>query len=174
VNSRVINNSVAVRQAVQMRQRSGQVVRQNMMMMQRHQLSRLVQAVVATPATLEDYQELAEIVQEAQQQDLVLDQLGSRIQEGTPFAGLVRLLPENKDQAYNFVNVLLAAIAIIIAIVFGQRGAASDPPPAPTLTPTQVEEIIERVEEHIDQNRQLEPPPSTHPGCDQDSDKSAR
>ncbi len=173
MSSRIINNSVAVRQAVQMRQRSGQVVRQNMMM-QRHQLSRLVQAVVATPATLENYQELAEIVQEAQQQDLDRDQLGSRIQESTPFAGLVRLLPENKDQAYNFFNVLLTAIAIIIAIVFGQRPPAPDPTPAPTLTPTQVEEIIERVEEHIDQNRQLEPPPTTQPGCDRGSDKPAR
>jgi hypothetical protein len=160
--SRIIGNNMAVRQATQVRQRSGQVARQNASRLLRPspiQVAELVREVVATPATLEDYQQLAEIVQDAQEQDLEFGQLSSRIQENTPFAGLLRILPENKDQAYNFANALLAAIAIIIAIVFGQRASA----PTPTITPEQQEQIIERIVEHIEQNRPPEPPPTTQP-----------
>ena len=75
--SRIVNNSnmAALHQAMQVQQQHHQVIQQNMrmqrqQMMHRALLSQVAQQVAATPATLEEYQQLAEVVQEARDQHL--------------------------------------------------------------------------------------------------------
>jgi hypothetical protein len=60
-----INNSVAVHHAVQVRQRSGQVARQNMsrlLRVNRAQVAELVREVVEVSPTIEDLQRFIEII----------------------------------------------------------------------------------------------------------------
>jgi hypothetical protein len=85
--SRIIGNSVAVRQAHHVIQQSHQVAQQNMLrqqMMNRQLLLHAAQQVAATPATVEDLQELAEISRTAEPQGLDFAQVVSRIRERTP------------------------------------------------------------------------------------------
>lgn len=159
MNSRQVNNMVAVHHATRMVQQSHQVAQQNTLrqqMMNRQLLVQLVQQVVDTPATLQDYQELAEIVQQAQDQHLEPVQVASRIESG-PFNWLLQLLPGNKDQAYQFISMLVTIVAAVIGILLSQR----TPEPTHTITPEQVEEIIERVTERFEQESPPEPPPTT-------------
>jgi len=51
-------------------------------------ISHPVRAVVDTPATIEDYQKLAQIVQEAQEKNLPPEQVEAKIRETTPFASI--------------------------------------------------------------------------------------
>jgi hypothetical protein len=145
-----------------MHQQSGHTARQNMMrqqMMQRQLLLQVAQQVAATPATLEEYQELADVVQEVRDQRLEPLQVAARIEDG-PFNWLIQLLPDNKDQAYQFISMLVTIVAAVIAILTSQR----TPEPKQAITPEQVEHIIEKVIEHQDQ--QPEPPTATAPECD--------
>jgi hypothetical protein len=161
LTSRHISN-VAVNQAIRMHQQSGHTARQNMMrqqMMQRQLLLQVAQQVAATPATLEEYQELADVVQEVRDQRLEPLQVAARIEDG-PFNWLIQLLPDNKDQAYQFISMLVTIVAAVIAILTSQR----TPEPKQAITPEQVEHIIEKVIEHQDQ--QPEPPTATAPECD--------
>jgi hypothetical protein len=164
--SRIVNNSnmAALHQAMQVQQQHHQVIQQNMrmqrqQMMHRALLSQVAQQVAATPATLEEYQQLAEVVQEARDQHLEPLQVAARIEDG-PFNWLIQLLPDNKDQAYQFISMLVTIVAAVIAILTSQR----TPEPKQAITPEQVEHIIEKVIEH--QDRQHEPPTTTAPECD--------
>jgi mitochondrial fission protein ELM1 len=121
-------------------------------------LTQVAQQIAATPATLEEYQQFAEVVQEAQEQHLEPGQVVARIEDG-PFNWLIQLLPDNKDQAYQFVSMLVTIVAAVIAILTSQR----TPEPKQAITPDQVEHIIERVIEHQDQ--QPDPPTTTAPEC---------
>lgn len=116
---------------------------------------RLLRAVVDTPATIEDYQKLSEIVHGAQENNLAPEQIAAQI-DGTPFAWLIHMLPENKDQAYSFVQALSSILAVIIALV-----ALNQKPEAPIiLTPTQEKHIIEQLN---DQKRPATPAPTDIP-----------
>jgi hypothetical protein len=157
-------NRVAVHHAAQMHQRNSQIARQNSMLQQmnRNRLLHLAQQVAETPATLEEYQQLAEVAQEVQGEQLEPAQLASRI-EGGPFNWLITLLPDNKDQAYQFVSMLVTILAAVIAILTSQR----TPQPTQTITPEQVEHIIERVAEQIEHDQHPEPPTTTTaPECE--------
>lgn len=73
--------------------RSRHVTQQNLMQqMRRGQFLPVVQAVVDTPATITDYQNLAEIVQQALEQNLEPDRIEAQMRETTPF-GLTQYLP---------------------------------------------------------------------------------
>ena len=164
--SRIVNNSnmAAVHQAMQVQRQHHQVIQQNMriqrqQMMHRALLSQVAQQVATTPATLEEYQQLAEVVQEARDQHLEPLQVAARIEDG-PFNWLIQLLPDNKDQAYQFISMLVTIVAAVITILTSQR----TPEPKQAITPEQVEHIIEKVIEHQDQ--QPEPPTTTAPQCE--------
>lgn len=159
MNSRQVGNRVAVRHAARMVRQSGDIARQNMMrqqMMNRQRLSQLVQQVVDTPATWEDLQRLAEISQDAQQQDLEPDQVEAKIRESTPFDGLPRLLPKDRTELYAFLALLVAIIQVVVAL-------NQSAPETKVVSPEQVEEIIERVIDHIDHDSVPDPPPTTLP-----------
>jgi hypothetical protein len=132
--SRSFGNSVAVNQAIRMHHQSGQAARQNMMrqqMMQRQQLLLQVAQQVA-PATVEDLQELAEISRTAEPQGLDFTQVVARIQESTPFAVLVDLLPRDRAELY----ALLAVLVAVLDLILNQR-----PTKVEVVTPDQVEQI---------------------------------
>lgn len=154
--SRIYGNSVAVHQAHHMIQQSHQVAQQNMMrmqMMNRQLLLRAAQQVAATPATVEDIQELAEISRTAEPQGLDFAQVVARIRESTPFAGLIQLLPKDRAELY----ALLAVLVAVLELILNQRA-----PKVEVVSPDQVEQIIERVIEHTEQP---EPPSTTEPDC---------
>ena len=156
---RIYGNSVAVNQAIRMHQQSGHVARQNMMrqqMMQRQLLLQVAQQVAATPSTVEDIRELAEISRTAEQQGLDFAQVVARIQESTPFAVLVDLLPRDRAELY----ALLAVLVAVLQLILNQQ-----PTKVEVVSPDQVERIIERVIEHQQQSQQPEPPPTTKPDC---------
>ncbi len=154
--SRIYGNSVAVHHATRMHHQSGQIARQNMMrmqMMNRQLLLRAAQQVAATPATVEDIQELVEISRTAEPQGLDFAQVVARIRESTPFAGLIQLLPKDRAELY----ALLAVLVAVLDLILSQRAAKVE-----VVSPDQVEQIIERVIEHTEQT---EPPPTTEPDC---------
>ena len=158
--SRIVGNSVAVNQAIRMQHQSGQTARQNMMrqqmMRQQHLLLQVAQQVAATPATVEDIRELAEISRTAEQQGLDFAQVVARIQESTPFAVLVDLLPRDRAELYALLAVLVAGLQLILS---------QQPTKVEVVSPDQVERIIERVIEHQEQSEQPEPPPTAKPDC---------
>jgi hypothetical protein len=159
--SRIVNNSnmAAVHQTLQVHHVHQQQVIQQNMRMQRQLILQVAQQVTATPVTVEDIRELAEISRTAESQGLDFAQVMARIQESTPFATLIELLPRDRAELYALLAVLLA----VLELVLSQRPQ----PEVKVVSPEQVEQIIGRVIEHQDQ--QPEPPPSTAaPDCDQD------
>jgi hypothetical protein len=160
LNPRQVNNMVAVHHATRMvQQQSHQVAQQNMLrqqMMNRQLLLQVVQQVVETPASLQELQGLAETFQQVQEQGLEPAQVALEI-ERSPFNWLLQLLPENKDQAYQFISMVVTIVTAVITILLTQR----TPEPTQTITPEQVEQIIERVIERVEQEPPPGPPPST-------------
>lgn len=161
--SRIIQNNVAVQRAAQaIRQNHYHVIQQNNMrvrMMQQQHLARFVQGVIATPATTADLNRLAEIAENAQQQNLEPDQVEATIRESTPFAALIQLLPKDRSELYMFLTLLVAVLTLIVTM--------RAPEPTQVLTPQQVKEIIEQVIEHQEQHAPAPPPTTTSPShCD--------
>ena len=153
--SRIYGNSVAVHQAIRMHQQSHQIAQQNMLrqQMNRHLLLQAAQQVAATPATVEDIQELVDISRTAELQGLDFAQVVARIRESTPFTSLVQLLPKDRAELY----ALLAVLVAVLDLILSQRAAKVE-----VVSPDQVEQIIERVIEHTEQS---ELPPPTEPDC---------
>jgi hypothetical protein len=82
-----------------MHQQSHQIAQQNMLrqhMMNRHLLLQAAQQVAATPATVEDIQELVDISRTAEPQGLDFAQVVTRIRESTPFTSLIQLLLKDR------------------------------------------------------------------------------
>jgi hypothetical protein len=138
--SRIVNNSnmAAVHQTIQVHSVHQQQVVQNVRI-QRQLLLQVAQQVAATPATVEDIQELAEISRTAEQQGLDFAQVVARIQDSTPFAVLVDLLPRDRTELY----ALLAVLVAVLQLILNQQ-----PTKVEVVSPDQVERIIERVIEH--------------------------
>jgi hypothetical protein len=138
-----------------MHQQSHQIARQNMLrqMMNRQLLLQAAQQVAATPATVEEIQELVDISRTAEPQGLDFAQVVTRIRESTPFTGLIQLLPKDRAELY----ALLAVLVAVLDLILSQRAAKVE-----VVSPDQVEQIIERVIEHTEQS---EPPPTTEPDC---------
>jgi hypothetical protein len=121
-------------------------------------VTRIIQRVVDTSATPEDYQKLLRIVKNAQQQNAEPEQVESRIRESTPFGGLVQLLPKDRAELYAFLAVLVAIVQLVVSL---------RAPETKTITPEQVEQIIERVVDEIEKqpaaSEPSPPPPSPAP-----------
>jgi hypothetical protein len=144
--SRIVQNQIAVHQAVRVIRQSGDAARRAFVVqaMQRQHVSRLVQVVATTPAT-EDLNQLAEIAEDAQRLGLDAEHVEQRIRESTPFAGLIQLLPKDREarmELYAVLAVLLMALQLIVAMRAAQ--------PTQVVTPEQVEHIIERVVDHME------------------------
>jgi hypothetical protein len=158
VNRHQQTNMVVHHTARKVRQQSSQIARQNMMRLQamnRSHVARLVHEVVNTPATLEDFERLAGIVQDAQLQELGPDQVGSSIRESTPFAALAQFLLRNRVELAAYLTLLVEVIHLVVAL--------RAPEPTQTITSEQVEQNFERVVEHVDQESRPEPAPTTIP-----------
>jgi hypothetical protein len=150
------------------RQQSHLVAQQNMrrMMMSRRSIVNLVHEIVSTPATVDHLESLAVVLKGVQLESLESfepERFAAEIRE-TPFAWLVHILPENKDQAYSFIQIALSILAIIIALASNQN------PQTPiSLTPDQEKQIIEQIEEHI---REQVPPAKSMPTDSPDHEES--
>jgi hypothetical protein len=120
---------------------------------QQWNLNRAIQQTLAAGMTQPDLQRLTEISQDAQERDVELDQVEARIRDLTPFTGLIRFLPSNKNEAYAFLMLVVATLALIVAM--------RPPDPVRAVTPEQVQEIIEQVIDHVDEESAPEPPPTT-------------
>ncbi len=145
--SRIVQSNVAVHHAPRVIRQSGDATRRAFVMqaMQRQHVSRLVQVVAATAATVEDLNQLAEIAEDAQRQGLDAEQVEQKIRESTTFAGLTQLLPKDREarmELYAVLAVLLMALQLIVAM----RTTL----PTQVVTPEQVEQIIERVVDHME------------------------
>ncbi len=156
--SRIGQNQIAAHQAVRVIRQSGDAARRAFVMqaMQRQHVSRLVQVVAATPATVEDLNQLAKIAEDAQRQGLDAEQVEQKIRERTPFAGLIQLMPKDREarmELYAVLAVLLMALQLIVAVRAAQ--------PTQVVTPEQVEHIIERVIDRTEREAPPEAPPTT-------------
>jgi hypothetical protein len=96
---------------------------------------KLVHAVVDTPATIEDYRKLAEIVQEAQENKLGPQQIQAKIRETTPFAGITQYLKDNH----------LAILSLVLTIVF--YVLSHQQPTEVELVKPSIEDIIRHLDE---------------------------
>jgi hypothetical protein len=72
------------------------------------------------------------------------------------YSGLLRFAPENKDQWYNFINILLTALGIILAVVMTQK----EPEPPTIVIQNHEQEIVRQLEEYVEQRW----PEGTAPG----------
>ena len=139
-------NHVAIHHAQLVHQMQHQAIQQNLRIQQinRQRLLLLANDVASTPA--EDIQRLAEAVEEARQAPdpaAALTAIGST----SPFTWLSRYLPDldNKMEVFTFIATLAAVLTLIHQLVNGPPQPAQPPP---TISPEQVEEIIERVIQH--------------------------
>jgi hypothetical protein len=105
------------------------------------------QLTAAFEATLSDYEQLGDIILLEREKKSEPEQVKTKIRQ-TPFAGLVGLLPKDRIELYAFLAVLLAVIQIVITLLGSTQ----------TISPAQVQEIIERVVDHIEH-----PPPTLKP-----------
>jgi hypothetical protein len=153
---------MAAQHAARIHRQHYQVIQQNARRrrMNRALLSRVVQEVVATPATVEDYQQLAEIVQEAKEQTLELDQVETRIRETTPFVGILQFLGNSENRTE--VWTVLGIIVMILLHILNQQ----QPTKVEVVTPS-VDEIVERIAEQMERDQPPEPLPTTEAECSQ-------
>jgi len=123
--------------------------------MRRRWVFQLAQAVVETPATIEDYQKLAEIVKDAQEQNLEPGWIEAKMLESTPFAGLTQYLKENH-------LTILSIVLTITLYILSQRQ-----PTKVEIVKPNIEDIIKELENHIDENRPAQPIPTDSPDHEQ-------
>jgi hypothetical protein len=109
----------------------------------------IVQGLADMAATRRELQKLNITLLEVLEKNLEPAQVESRVRE-TNFADLVEFLPKDRAELYAFLALLLTIIQLIVSL------HAS----APTITPAQVGEIIERV---LDDHNQQDTPPSIPP-----------
>jgi hypothetical protein len=156
--SRIYGNSVAVHQAIRMHQQSGQVARQNssrLLTPSRGQVAELVREVVEAAPTAEELQRLIDIcAQEVEDPGLEFARVETEIRGTTPFAGLVQLLPRDRTELVAYLGLLLVIIQTVIMLT--QK-------PVVVVAPDQVEQIIERVIEHVEQQSPPAAPTTTDP-----------
>ncbi|WP_281906243.1 hypothetical protein [Phytohabitans aurantiacus] len=150
-------NRSAVWTAVHMahRHRSQAVVIRNAAFRERAAL--VLQTVVDTRPDVDHLRSLAEVVEEIKAQELEPAEAVAVIRARTAFARLAGILPETKAEFYGLLEVLIAALALIVAIV----GSPRQDEQAPTITPEQVEEIIQRVVENVEDDAEPAPPTSS-------------
>ncbi len=155
--SRIIGPSVAVHQAAQVMRQSGLVHRPSTILqpVPRTQIAQLVREVIATPATAEDLNQLAEISEAAQQQNLEPDQVEARLRERTPFASLAQFLPRDATGLAAYLALLVMIVQLIVML--------RPPEPPQVIPPEQVEQIIERVIDHYEHQAPVNPPTTTAP-----------
>lgn len=134
---------------------------------------RLIEAAAVVP--VEDLRELADEIRDVQ--DLQPEEIEARLGASPRFAWLAPMLPRDRMETYVFISMVVGVIGLIVAIA--ALAVALDANPTPTrpapqpavvqqvLTPEQVEHIIGKVVEHIEQVRTTEPTaepsPSTEP-----------
>jgi hypothetical protein len=124
----------------------------------------LANSLAEADASLEDFRLLAKYLRQAYETELERYQVAAVLETRTPFAPLARMLPKSRSEYYDFISMLAAVVGLIIAAVL----AADPAEEKPTITPQQVEEIVDRVIEHMPQPA---PPtavpepsaPATHP-----------
>jgi hypothetical protein len=117
-------------------------------------IRRVVEEIVFTPATLEDYEKLAEVVQEAQEQSLGPNQIEAKIRDATPFAGVLQFLSNSQNR-----TEVWAVIGIIVMILLHMLNQ-QQPTKVEVVAPS-IDEIVERVVEQMDRNQPAKPPPTT-------------
>jgi hypothetical protein len=96
-----------------------------------------IENIINIDVTYEEYRNLVVIIQEARQHGLKSEQIESKVRE-TPFANLAGLLPRDRAELYAFLALLLAVIQLVVNLRTSN---------APTITPEQVREIIQQVEQ---------------------------
>jgi hypothetical protein len=118
-NHAIIANQAAIHAVLRAHQEGTYTTQQNLLrqMMNRQLLTQLVQGVVEAAPAREDVEKLSTIIQEAQESSLELERIEQRIRKETPFVFLLRLLPENKDRAYQFIGIVASVISAIVAIL---------------------------------------------------------
>lgn len=109
----------------------------------------IVQGLADMTATRHELQKLNITLLEVLEKNLEPAQVESRVRE-TNFADIVELLPKDRAELYAFLALLLTIIQLIVSL------HAS----VPTITPAQVEEIIERV---LEDHNEHDPPPLIPP-----------
>lgn len=132
------------------------MTRQNIMQqMRRGQFFPIVQALVDTPATVEDYQKLAGIVQDALEQNLPPEQIEAKIRENTPFAVVAKYLKNNH------LTIISIVLTIVLYILNQQQLAKhqQDPTKVEIVKPD-INEMLKELEKHIDENRPAPPAPT--------------
>lgn len=111
----------------------------------------IARALASNPATTVEYRDIIEHFQKAYNEpDLKPNQVEAVVRK-TPFASLAKFVPKDRSELYAFVALLLTILQIIISL----RTSSNEP----TITPDQVEEIIDRVLDH----HQRDAPPSEPP-----------
>jgi hypothetical protein len=119
-------------------------------------VSELVHEAVTVAATTDQLQQMIEELK-GLRSDFDRDRAEQALEAG-PYSGLRRFAPENKDQWYAFVGIVLAALAIILTAV-----TAANPPAPPTIIVQDHEqEIVRQLEEYINEQLQRPPEPGEH------------
>jgi len=159
--SRIIGRNIAVQQA-QRRTRAGRgiAVQTSRLLTQPEQRQRFVEAVqtvTTASVTVVDVHVLAQISVDAEQQKLEPAQVESAIRERTPFEALLELLPKDRGELYAFLALLVAVLQLVVSL--------RAPEQPRSMTPQQVEQVIERVRDQVEQEAPAvtSPPSSTSP-----------
>ena len=116
------------------------------------QLAAVLDSLPAPP-TADDLDMIVEVANRAIADEYAAAEAAAVIAERTPFgARLAGILPDSKGELIAFLSLLVA----VLTLVLGEVRAANQPA---TITPEQVEEIIQRVVEHVEDDG-AEPTPA--------------
>lgn len=121
-------------------------------------MSSITRLIAETPATAEGLRHLAAVVEGARQAADPVAAMAA-IESCSPFAWLLKWLPEDKMEAYTFISMIAGVLSLVATVVFGV--AEQRDKPVPTITPDQVEEIVKRVIEHQEQLHEPDVPDPT-------------
>lgn len=152
-----ILNSMA-RQNVQYGQGGGQAMRMNMMGMQNLRLSlaqvqELVHEVATVPTSAEQLQQvidqLVAIREEANQER------ADRALQDTPYSGLARILPKDRNERLIWFQVFLMVLQMILPYI-----APVESPPQTTVVEVHIDEqqIVQQIEKVLDEKLPDEQP----------------
>jgi hypothetical protein len=158
--SRIFGPGQAVQRAAQ--QRTARQVPRSRVIQPVAAVTELVHEIVTTPATVAEFQSLAVVFQAAAAEADAFEP--ERLAEGlheNPYVWLLRTLPENKAEAYNYVQMIFAILSFVATVVFGvavvelgQAAAPDQQPPvqqqAPVVvTPEQEQQIVQQIRDEI-------------------------
>lgn len=149
----IVRSQNWVAQQTAMRQRqNAQAVERHRLFQQNLRLSRvrvqeLVEELTNTDATVDDLRAFREWLDRVQPDEFDPDTVPPEV-ESNPFSWLLKILPDNKSDWYQFVGIIVGILGIVIAVIAMKGDDLEERPVVVTIEQKQI--IVQRIEVEFD------------------------